>query len=82
MGRKKASKKPASFGFRGRADDGHKVSSKWELLIDNWLHDHGVKHEIHPKVKNIGYADWKVGDTYVEFFGIRYIRACMQKRSV
>jgi hypothetical protein len=56
--REKAAKQPAkkTADFRDkhpapyRATDGHKVRSKAELIIDNWLHSHGILHVYEQRV--------------------------------
>jgi len=55
--------------------DGHKVRSLSECLIDNFLNQHGIKHQYEDvilKSADKGYKyDWYLPaiDTYVEFFG-------------
>lgn len=53
------------------AKDGHICNSISELIIDNWLTNHGIKHTKeapYPKGKFI--ADWKIFSTLVEYFGL------------
>jgi len=53
------------------ANDGHCVKSSLELQVDNWLHQHGVDHEYEPALGNTKKkADFKVGDIYIEIWGI------------
>lgn len=53
--------------------DGHVHSSKKECMIDNILYQFGIEHK-----KDINYpnskmkCDWKIGDTYIEFCGMKY----------
>jgi hypothetical protein len=49
--------------------DGHAVRSREEKRIDDWLHARGILHEIEPKLKGMR-PDWRVGDVYVEFWGL------------
>lgn len=51
-------------------DDGHIVRSQGERKIDNWLHENDIPHEYEPPVADRFCADWKVGDTYIEFWGM------------
>jgi len=65
-------------GIRCLAKDGHLCHSLDEQLIDNWLTKHGIPHErdplypYHPDLNNSGRrrADWKVGNTFIEYFGL------------
>lgn len=51
-----------------RCNDGHMVRSEPERLIDNWLDSHEVHHKYEPDIDG-GFSDWKVGDTYIEYWG-------------
>lgn len=65
-------------GIRCMSNDGHECHSLDEQAIDNWLHAHGVTHDREPKYpahpqynpRGRRRADWRVGDTYVEYFGL------------
>lgn len=65
-------------GVRCVAEDGHECHSLDEQLICNWLFKNGIPHErephypAHPIYNKHGLrrADWKVGDTYIEYFGL------------
>jgi hypothetical protein len=65
-------------GVRCLAKDGHSCHSLDEQRIDNWLHDNGFEHERepvypqHPSLNLTGKrrADWKVHETYIEYFGL------------
>jgi len=67
------------FGYRVLAKDGHVCNSLIEKTIDDWLFDKSIPHEKEPRYPKIvtDYlsanvrADWKIGDTYVEFFGLQ-----------
>lgn len=49
--------------------DGHNVRSNGEMLIDNWLSENRLFHVYDPPAP-LGKADWLVGDTFIEFWGI------------
>ena len=55
--------------YRFACKDGHKVRSVEERAIDDWLTDHGVPHEVEPKLKGMR-PDWRVGEWYVEYWGM------------
>lgn len=71
------------YGFEVRPDgiknrnrieckDGHLVRSYYERAFDNLLHRNGISHEYDPRLPfNRRYmADFKVGDVYVEIWGL------------
>jgi hypothetical protein len=65
-------------GIRCIAKDGHECHSLDEQRIDNWLFVHNLSHEREPyypfhssfNPKGNRRADWKVGDTFIEYFGL------------
>lgn len=65
-------------GVRCLADDGHVCHSLDEQRIDNWLFAMKLPHERephyppHPTLNASGTrrADWKVKDTFIEYFGL------------
>lgn len=63
---------PIRFANKYVANDGHKCDSMAEKIIDDWLYEKNIKHET-----KILYnyhrmtADFKIGDTYIEFFGLQ-----------
>lgn len=65
-------------GIRCLAQDGHTCHSLDEQRIDNWLTANGLDHErepyypTHPSLNPKGRrrADWKVGETFIEYFGL------------
>lgn len=67
-----------SRGVHCIARDGHLCHSLAEKMIDDWLSDHGVPHEREPKYprhadlnpRGALRADWKVGEKYIEYFGL------------
>lgn len=76
----------AGFGRKRKCPDGHIVDSQWEYAVDRWLHEHGIDHEIHPTVpwwkggRSPQRADFKVGDIYIEVWGVINNRSYNQKR--
>lgn len=61
-----AGRKPAKL----RCADGHRVRSKPERLIDDWLHRNGILHELEPTLKGMR-PDWRVGHVYIEYWGLK-----------
>jgi hypothetical protein len=65
-------------GIRCLAQDRHVCHSLDEQRIDDWLSAHGIHHErepyypAHPILNPTGgrRADWKVRDTFIEYFGL------------
>lgn len=58
-----------------KAIDGHVCDSKGEMMLDNWLHENNIKHEIHPNIPSTRcFADFKVKheekDFYLEYDGM------------
>jgi len=69
---------PTVRGVRCLAQDGHACHSLEEQRVDDWLSAHRIQHEreplypAHPQLNPRGTrrADWLVGDSYVEYFGL------------
>ena len=67
---------PVMFANRHKAKDGHICDSFAEMLIDNWLFERGIPHEVnvpYPHQKRKGSkltADFLIGNIWVEFFGL------------
>jgi hypothetical protein len=69
---------PTARGVRCLAHDGHVCHSLDEQRIDNWLSANNLSHERepqyppHPTLNASGRrrADWRVGHTYIEYFGL------------
>ena len=61
-----------SFSRKQRAIDGHRVSGGWLRLVDDWLSDHGVPHDVHvPLPFGRGfYAAFRARDSFIEVFGV------------
>jgi hypothetical protein len=69
--------KIGKYGIVCVAKDGHVCRSLQEKFIDDWLYEYGIKHETEPVYpyhielnKNSMRADFKVGDTWIEYFGL------------
>ncbi len=60
------------FSKKFTANDGHICDSLSEKIIDDWLFARKITHEIHVKYPwdNGMSADFKVGEYWVEFFGL------------
>lgn len=53
------------------AEDGHKLESKYEKIIDDTLYERGIHHDAHEKIPGSNYrCDFKVGDVFVEVWGL------------
>jgi len=69
-----------------KAADGHLCDSISEAIIDNWLTKHGIVHVRGSRYPGANFlADWTIGDTFVEYFGLakdspRYDREVKRKR--
>ena len=63
---------PVMFANKHIAKDGHKCDSLSEKIIDDWFYSKNIEHEINVKYpgKNGFTADFKVGNWWVEFFGL------------
>lgn len=63
---------PIRFANKYVANDGHKCDSMAEKIIDDWLYEKNIKHETKiPYNYHRMTADFKIGDTYIEFFGLQ-----------
>lgn len=57
-------------------NDGHVVRSALERVVDDWLHSHNIPHEVEPKcpwpprTTKANCADFKVGDYFIELWGM------------
>jgi len=66
------------YGYRTKAKDGHECRSLSEKMIDDWMFMNNISHQREPfypvdeKLNPSGgmMADWKVGEYYIEFFGL------------
>jgi len=63
---------PVKFANKYIANDGHKCDSMAEKIIDDWLFERKIKHKTKiPYNYHQMTADFKIGNTYVEFFGLK-----------
>jgi hypothetical protein len=69
--------KIGKYGVVCVAKDGHVCRSLQEKFIDDWLFEHNIQHEPEPIYpyhhelnKNKMRADFKVGDVWIEYFGL------------
>lgn len=63
---------PVKFANKYIAKDGHKCDSMAEKIIDDWLYERKIKHETKiPYNYHRMTADFKIGNTYIEFFGLQ-----------
>ena len=68
-----------NIGYRVKANDGHICYSLAEKVIDDWLYRNGIIHDkepLYPKEMRIlaganFKADWKIGNVYIEYFGLQ-----------
>lgn len=79
---------PVKFANKYFASDGHKCDSLAEKIIDDWLFSRNIKHEIKiPYNHHRMTADFKINDTFVEFFGLlgqneKYDRLAKEKEAL
>lgn len=67
-----------TFGYQVLAKDGHKCNSLIEKNIDDFFFDNNIEHfkeVLYPEsariiTKKNFKADWKIEDTYIEYFGL------------
>jgi hypothetical protein len=63
--------RPTVYGTQTVARDGHICFSLGEKTIDDFLYQHGIKHEKEPPYPDSSLrADFRVGDTLIEYFGL------------
>jgi len=57
-----------------KTEDTHLVRSIHEMVIDDWLYHHNIKHEVEKKIpiKQLRYCDWYLPDydLYIEYWGM------------
>jgi len=62
---------PILFSKKYYANDGHKCDSLSEKIIDDWLTSRKILHERSVPFSNTKHtADFKIGDIFIEFFGL------------
>lgn len=59
-----------STRYIGHANCGHRVSSSNELALCNWLHAHGLPHEVQVARDTFGFCDVRCKGIWIEFDGI------------
>ncbi len=60
-----------SRGIQSIAKDGHLCLSLGEKTIDDFLYAHGIHHEKEPRYPEGNFrGDFKVGETFIEYFGL------------
>lgn len=71
-------------GHRFTCADGHLARSTYELRVDDWLSERGIDHQVEP-----GYpwdrryrADFLVGSTYIEVWGVTDNPAYKKRRAM
>jgi hypothetical protein len=84
----------SKYGIMCIALDGHFCRSMAEQRIDNWLYKNNIAHEVEPvyprhdEFNKSGRmrADWKIGNDYVEYFGLpddkEYFEKMKKKRNL
>lgn len=79
---------PIMFANKQEANDGHICDSLAEKVIDDYLFEKGINHERNlPYPKGEYTADFKIGDQYIEYFGlagehIRYDELMVIKKEI
>lgn len=63
---------PVKFSMHHIAKDGHKCDSLAERIVDDWLYNRNIKHEIHVYYpwNNRMKCDFKVDTFWIEIFGL------------
>jgi len=63
---------PVMFAKHYLAKDGHKCDSMAEKIVDDWLFEKKIEHQVHVSYpwKNGMKCDFLVGNTWIEIFGL------------
>ncbi len=62
---------PVKFAKKYRANDGHKCDSLAEKIVDDWLSSRKIYHQRSVRYFKTKFTvDFKVGDIFIEFFGL------------
>ena len=76
-------------GLRCHCDDGHRVRSKAEQQIDNWLYHHGVLHAYETAIPGAKRCDFEIprpgGSIYIEYWGMNtkaYLKDKQNKQKI
>jgi len=60
-----------SYGYKVLANDGHECLSLGEKNIDDWLYLNKIPHDKEPLYPGVFLrADWKVGNYFIEYWGL------------
>ena len=70
--------KKGTYSYICLAKDGHECRSLSEKIIDDWMYENNILHQIEPyypfdeslNQSGAKRADWLVGSTFIEFFGL------------
>jgi DNA-directed RNA polymerase subunit RPC12/RpoP len=71
------------YGKRQKAKCGHEVRSTAECAVCNWLFEQGIAHEYEPSYGDDvrWHADWKVGETLIEYWGLCQFKSYRERRA-
>ncbi len=63
---------PVMFAKKYIANDGHKCDSLAEKIVDDWFYARKIKHKVNIPYpgKNRLTVDFKIGEYWIEFFGL------------
>lgn len=79
---------PVMFANKHLANDGHKCDSFAEMVIDNWLHQNNILHQVHVRYpQSLMNSDFLINDIRIEFVGLegeskKYDRFLKRKRNL
>jgi predicted nucleic acid-binding Zn ribbon protein len=79
---------PLKFAKKHTAFDGHKCDSFAEFVIDNWLYQNNIPHQVHVSYPNSSMSsDFVVNGTWLEFVGLegevkKYTELLKKKRNL
>ena len=67
-------RRSAGFGRCFKCDDGHYARSSLEVVVDAWLAGRGIEHSMEPPLpwNRRSRADFLVGDTFIEVWGVEH----------
>lgn len=77
---------PVKFAKKHTAFDGHRCDSFAEFIIDNWLYQHKIPHQVHVRYLNSAMSsDFLINNVRIEFIGLegeikRYDQLLKKKR--
>ena len=69
-------------GQRFACQDGHLVRSTYERRVDDWLHEHGIKHTYEPSLpfSPMHKADFQANGWYIEVWGVTNNAAYQERK--